>query len=127
MFQEDEPAKSEEKSNKLFGMLQSLTQNLSELEQTLHSRDLAFSQKLDDIRNIALADLEIQDTMEDIATKFSQFQQHMIDTVKEKRLSSYTAEDKHSTTEDVKNESPKTLDRNLKILSKLHKTSPTKM
>ena len=65
--------------------------------------------------------------MEDIATNFSQFQQHMIDTVKEKRLSSYTAEDKHSTTEDVKNESPKTLDRNLKILSKLHKTSTTIM
>lgn len=110
-MQSDGTAADLEDTAGVSNLIQLLTKNLTNLEKSLHDRDLAFSQKLDDIRNIALADLEIQDTMEDIATNFSKFQHDIVDSVRDKRLQ------KPSNERIV--ESPKPLDRKLKILSKL--------
>lgn len=69
-------------------MVLAVSNNLTQLQRSIFERDRGFSQKLDDIKNKALADLEIQGTLETLVSSFSAFKhseeknnRHLLDKI----------------------------------------------
>lgn len=110
-------------------MLTSAALNITKLQSDIEHRDMGFSQKLDDIRNIALADLEVGDQLNNLISNVSKLQQQNEKTQKLlESLSNHSREADHGLAVDEK-EAPtlnnipardtRTLNRSLLILGKI--------